>query len=177
MKAHNGQVEGIQVGWLRPTTTDATVQEMRGCPKEDNYMYGQGALHREEVSKMLEQYLQLLERTALLGPDEPSGLGMSGGDPDGEEFKRLPGAHVTAPYPDIFNHPELRKLVRERTGQDEEFLLRRTMLRQNVLGGESTGVQRYTPPCLTFKPWKTLRRTPNPQKNASVGVELRTINL
>lgn len=158
MKAHNGQVEGIQVGWLRPTTTDATVQEMRGCPKEDNYMYGQGALHREEVSKMLEQYLQLLERTALLGPDEPSGLGMSGGDPDGEEFKRLPGAHVTAPYPDIFNHPELRKLVRERTGQDEEFLLRRT-------------------PCLTFKPWKTLRRTPNPQKNASVGVELRTINL
>lgn len=153
IKANKGHVQGTQLGWLRPTTMDTPLEEMRRRLKEDDYVYLKGALPRDDVLKMREHYFQQFEGTALLDPDQPSGLGIYNpredainhkgigwGDPEGEELKRLIGAHVTAPYLDFVNHPQLRTLVRELMGWDEEVLLQRTMLRHNVPGGESTGV-------------------------------------
>ena len=153
IKANQGLVQGTHLGWLRPTTMNTPQDEMRKRLKEDDYIYLKGALPREDVLKMREHYFQQFQGTAMLDPDQPAGLGIynaredainhkgiGGGDPEGEELKRLLGAHVTAPYLDFVNHPRLRTLVRELMGWDEEVLLQRTMLRHNVPGGESTGV-------------------------------------
>lgn len=153
IKANKGYVEGTQLGWLKPTTMDTPLEEMRRRLKEDDYVYLKGALPREDVLEMRAHYFQQFEGTALLDPDKSPGLGIYNpqedainhkgigwGDPDGEELKRLIAAHVTAPYLDFVNHPKLRNLVRGLMGWDEEVLLQRTMLRHNVPGGESTGV-------------------------------------
>lgn len=153
IKANKGRVEGTQLGWLRATSMDTSLEEMRRRLKEDDYVYLKGALPREHVLKMREHYFQQFEGTALLDPDKSPGLGIYNpqedainhkgigwGDPEGEELKRLIAAHVTGPYLDFVNHPKLRTLVQELMGWDEEVLLQRTMLRHNVPGGESTGV-------------------------------------
>jgi phytanoyl-CoA hydroxylase len=153
IKANKGRVEGTQLGWLRPTSMDTPLEEMRRRLKEDDYVYLKGALPREHVLKMREHYFKQFEGTALLDPNKSPGVGIYNpredainhksigwGDPEGEELKRLIAAHVMAPYLDFVNHPKLRTLVQELMGWDKEVLLQRTMLRHNVPGGESTGV-------------------------------------
>jgi phytanoyl-CoA hydroxylase len=153
IRANQGHVQKAQLGWLRPTTMDTPLEEMRRRLEQDDYVFLKGALPREDVLKMREHYFQQFEGTGLLDPTKPVGegiynseddaskhKGIGGGDPEGEDLKRLLGAHVTAPYLNFVNHPKLRGLVRELMGWNEEVLLQRTMLRHNVPGGESTGV-------------------------------------
>lgn len=130
-----------------------SLEEMQRRLNEDDYLFLKGALPREDILKMREHYFQQFEGTGLLNPEKPAGqgiyntsddaskhVGIGGGDTEGEDLKRLLGAHVTAPYLDFVNHPKLRHLVRALMQWDEEVLLQRTMLRHNVPGGESTGV-------------------------------------
>ena len=126
---------------------------MRRRLKEDEYLFVKGLLPREDVLKMREHYFSQFEDTALLQPgarfvdglynssEDPSKhRGIGGGDPEGDDLKRLIEAHTKPQYLDFVNHPTLREKVRDLMGWDEEVLLQRTMLRHNVPRGEGTGV-------------------------------------
>jgi phytanoyl-CoA hydroxylase len=153
IKANRGHVEGTQLGWLRPTNMDTPLEEMRRRLKKDDYLFLKGALPREDVLKMRSHYFQQFAATTLLDPTKLPGLGIYNpaedainhkgigwGDPSGDELTRLIAAHTTAPYLSFVAHPQLRTLVRQLMGWEEEVILQRTMLRHNVPGGESTGV-------------------------------------
>lgn len=153
LKANQGLVPQPQLGWLKPTSLDTPLEEMRRRLDQDDYLYVKGVLPRADVLNMREHYFSQFEGTGLLDPQKPfvDGIynssedaskhrGIGGGNPDGEEMKRLLDAHVTAPYLSFVAHPKLRSMVRELMGWEEEVMLQRTMLRHNVPGGESTGV-------------------------------------
>ena len=57
-----------------------------------------------------------------------------------DELQRLIDAHVQQPYLDFVAHPRLRAMIRDLMQWDEEVILKRTMLRHNIPGGQSTGV-------------------------------------
>jgi len=66
--------------------------------------------------------------------------GIGGGEPVGDELESLVAAHVQQPYLDFVAHPQLRGMVRDMMGWDEEIMLTRTMFRHNIPGGRSTGL-------------------------------------
>lgn len=153
VQANQGSVPQPQLGWLRPTPADTPIAEMRKRLDEDDYLYVKGLLPRADVLRMREHYFSQYTGTALLDPTKPfvDGIfnpaesaadhkGIGGGDTEGEDLKRLAAAHTEAHYLTFLQHPQLRGTVRQLMGWDEEVLLRRTMLRHNVPGGESTGV-------------------------------------
>jgi len=153
VQANQGRVPGPQLGWLRSTLADTPIEEIRRRLEEDDYVFIKGLLPREDVLRMREHYFSQYAGTSLLDPTKPfvegvfnptesaeAHKGIGGGDTEGEDLKRLVGAHREANYLNFLQHPQLRGMVRELMGWDEEVLLQRTMLRHNVPGGESTGV-------------------------------------
>ena len=153
LRANNGYVEQAKLGWLRPTTLDTPVEEMRRRLDQDDYLFVKGVIPREDVLAMREHYFSQFKDTGLLKPGasavdgiyndaEDSALhrGIGGGDPMGEDLSVLVEAHTKPFYRSFVAHPRLRAKVRELMGWDEEVLLQRTMLRHNVPGGGSTGV-------------------------------------
>ena len=152
VRANSGHVSQSQLGWLRPTTMDTSLEEMKHRFSQDNYLYLKGALPRDDVLKMREHYFSQFTDTGLLDPSRPivdgaynadddpaKHLGIGGGDPLEEELARLTEAHRTETYRKFVTHSALTKVVRDLMGWDEEVLLTRTMLRHNVPGGTSTG--------------------------------------
>jgi len=154
LKANKGHVPRTQLGWLKPTSLDTPLDEMRQRLEEDEYLYVKGLIPRSDVLKMREHYFSQYAGTSLLkdgaplvdgiynSGDEPSlHAGIGAGDPSQQdELRRLTEAHKTEDYLNFVDHPALRKMVRDLMRWDEEVLLRRTMLRHNVPGGEGTGV-------------------------------------
>lgn len=153
LRANKGQVQQSKLGWLRPTAIDTPIEEIRRRLYEDDYVYLKGVIPREDVLSMREHYFSQYDGTGLLkaGTYPKDGIynnlddaslhrGIGGGNPQGEDMKRLVAAHVTPQYLSFVAHSNLRKMVRNIMGWDEEVLLQRTMLRHNVPGGDSTGV-------------------------------------
>jgi phytanoyl-CoA hydroxylase len=153
IQANQARVARPQLGWLRPTTADTPLEEMRHRLDQDDYLYVKGLIPRSEVLQMREHYFSEYAGTSLLDPTKPfiDGIfnpsepasahkGIGGGDTEGEDLKRLRAAHTTLSYLAFLKNPQLRQMVRDLMGWDEEVLLQRTMLRHNVPGGESTGV-------------------------------------
>lgn len=153
IQANQGRVARPQLGWLRSTTVDTPLEEMRRRLDQDNYLYVKGLIPRSLVLQMREHYFSQYAGTSLLDPTKPfvDGIfnpsepasahkGIGGGSTEGEDLKRLRGAHTTPNYLTFLKTPQLRQMVRDLMGWDEEVLLQRTMLRHNVPGGESTGV-------------------------------------
>ena len=153
LNANEGRVEQPQLGWLRPTSKDTPLEEMRERLEKDEYLFVKGVLPREDVMTMREQYFSQFASTGLLKPntafadaiyndaeDPFTHKGIGGGDAVGEELQRLTEAHADPRYRHFLNHPDLRKMVRDLKGWDEEVLLERTMLRHNVPHGAATGV-------------------------------------
>lgn len=148
-----GSISRSQLGWLRPTSVDTPVAEMRRRLFEDEYVFVKGLLPREDVLKMREHYFSQFRGFGLLKPgtDPVDGIynsaeevslhnGIGGGEPTGEELQALVTAHVQKPYLDFVAHPNLRAMVRDLMGWDEEVMLMRTMLRHNIPSGKSTGI-------------------------------------
>jgi len=132
---------------------DTPLDEMRERLEKDQYLFVKGLIPREDVMKMRAQYFSQFASTGILKPNTPfsAGIyndeddpklhrGIGGGDPAGEELDRLVDAHAQPEYRQFLNHPNLRQLVRELKGWDEEVLLQRSMLRHNVPHGACTGV-------------------------------------
>ena len=153
VQANQGRVPQPQLGWLRPTPADASVEEMRRRLDQDDYLFVKGLIPRAEVLQMRAHYFSQYAGTALLDPSKPfvdgvfnpsepasAHRGIGGGDTEGDDLERLRGAHTTPDYLSFLKIPQLRQMVRDLMGWDEEVLLQRTMLRHNVPGGEGTGV-------------------------------------
>jgi phytanoyl-CoA hydroxylase len=103
----------------------------------------------------MRSYFQNYEDTDLLEPQTTSvdGIFNSSKDPlhhggigAGElplselEVQKLITSHQLQEYLRLLEHYDLRQMVRDIMGWEEEILLRRTMLRHNVPGGLSTGI-------------------------------------
>jgi phytanoyl-CoA hydroxylase len=153
LAANSGHVPHSQLGWLRPTSIDTPIEEMRRRLDTDNYVFVKGVIPREDVLRMRSHYFSKFTKTGLLDPEVDPALGIydpsadpaahrgiGGGDPMGDELSILTAAHTDPDYRGFVAHPKLRQMVRALMGWDEEILLNRTMLRHNVPGGESTGV-------------------------------------
>lgn len=154
VRAIEGTIPQPLLGWLRPTSADTPIEEMRRRLFEDEYVFVKGLLPRDDVLRTREHYFSQFQTSGLLknGTQPVDGIynsnddvslhnGIGGGGPRGDdELNRLVAAHVKQPYLDFVAHPRLRSMVRDLTGWDDEVMLQRTMLRHNVPGGHSTGV-------------------------------------
>ncbi|KIW64175.1 hypothetical protein PV04_09128 [Phialophora macrospora] len=154
VRAIQGFIPRPTLGWLRETPADTPLEEIRRRLFEDEYVFVKGLLPRDDVLKMREHYFRQFESLRLLTPGtEPvEGIynsaedpalhnGIGGGEPTGnDELQRLVEAHVQQRYLDFVAHPMLRGMVRDLMQWEEEVLVKRTMLRHNIPGGQSTGV-------------------------------------
>ena len=73
-------------------------------------------------------------------PLHHGGIGAGALPPDELEVQKMISSHLLQEYLHFLDHRDLRQMVREIMGWEEEILLRRTMLRHNVPGGLSTGI-------------------------------------
>ncbi|KIY01348.1 uncharacterized protein Z520_02900 [Fonsecaea multimorphosa CBS 102226] len=154
VRAIQGSIPQSMLGWLRETPSETPVEEIRRRLFEDEYVFVKGLLPRDDVLKTRGHYFSQFHSLGLLkadtdpvdgiyNSDENISLhnGIGGGGPTGdEELERLVAAHVQQPYLDFVAHPKLRTMVRNIMGWEEEVLVKRTMLRHNIPGGQSTGV-------------------------------------
>ncbi|EXJ75082.1 uncharacterized protein A1O5_01778 [Cladophialophora psammophila CBS 110553] len=154
VRAIQGSIPQSMLGWLRETSSEAPIEEIRRRLFEDEYVFVKGLLPRDDVLKTREHYFSQFKSLGLQKPDtdpmdgiynmaEDISLhnGIGGGGPIGtEELQRLVKAHVQQSYLDFVAHPKLREMVRIIMGWEEEILAKRTMLRHNIPGGQSTGV-------------------------------------
>lgn len=154
IRAIRGSIPQSMLGWLRETPAETPIDEIRSRLFEDEYVFVKGLLPRDDVLKTREHYFSQFQSLGLLKPstspvegiynsdDDPAlHNGIGGGEPtDNEELQRLVEAHVQQPYLDFVAHPKLRAMVRNLMQWDEEVLVKRTMLRHNIPGGQSTGV-------------------------------------
>ncbi|EXJ55643.1 hypothetical protein A1O7_08572 [Cladophialophora yegresii CBS 114405] len=154
LRAIQGSIPQPMLGWLRETPADTPLEEIRRRLFEDEYVFVKGLLPRDDVLRTREHYFSQFESLGLLKPgtepvegsynpaeDPALHNGIGGGEPAGsDELQRLVEAHVQQPYLDFVAHPKLRGMVRDLMQWDEEVLVKRTMLRHNIPGGQSTGV-------------------------------------
>ncbi|KIW82326.1 hypothetical protein Z517_05353 [Fonsecaea pedrosoi CBS 271.37] len=152
--AIQGSIPQSMLGWLRETPSETPIEEIRRRLFEDEYVFVKGLVPRDDVLKMREHYFGQFKSLGLLKPDtdpvdgiynmaEDISLhnGIGGGGPAGhDELEQLVKAHVQQPYLDFVAHPKLRAMVRNIMDWEEEVLVKRTMLRHNIPGGQSTGV-------------------------------------
>ena len=52
---HGSEVDPASIGWLRPTSVDTPLEEMRRRFKADGYVYIKGLIPRKDVLDMREQ--------------------------------------------------------------------------------------------------------------------------
>ncbi|KAL3965311.1 hypothetical protein ACCO45_002315 [Purpureocillium lilacinum] len=128
--SNQGKIASQNLGWMRPTTTDTPLEEMRERLRQDGYLFVKNLIPRKDVLRVRKDYFQRYAPTGILEP---------GSDPEAG-VRTMTDAHKTPEYLAFLEHANLRGFVRELMGWDSEVLLRRTMLRHNVPGGLSTAV-------------------------------------
>ncbi|EMR68730.1 putative phytanoyl- hydroxylase protein [Eutypa lata UCREL1] len=159
---NDGLLEPEQVGPLRKSYPDETLEELHQRYQEDGYLFLKGVIPRDDVLKAREAYFSLLSPSGVLAPgtnpvdgifdarkdklDYP-GIGAgstdANGRPRGGLFVDLAlRAHTEPWYKDDFcQHPALRSFIAKFTGWGEKTLsLRRTLLRNNTPGNKAIGV-------------------------------------
>lgn len=154
VRALQGSIPKSSLGWLRETSADTSIEEIRRRLLEDEYVFVKGLIPREDVLKARENYFSQFKSLDLLKPDTSfvDGIynsaedpamhnGVGGGEPTGiDELQRLVEAHVGQPYLKFVAHPRLRKMIRDIMEWEEEVLVKRTMLRHNIPGGQAAGI-------------------------------------
>ncbi|KAJ5438320.1 uncharacterized protein N7458_009318 [Penicillium daleae] len=162
MKAGNGDPLP-DIGLLKPSTMDLPMGELRKRYNEDGYLWMKGILDEEKVLDVREQYFRFMTENG------DTGILAKGTDPrdgifSGEDWRNflLPGAlrvfnglsdegafvdkafkaHVADFYQQFKVNVEkpLREFVGELRQFRDPMLLKRTLLRCNVPGGETTPV-------------------------------------
>jgi phytanoyl-CoA hydroxylase len=153
IRAIQGSIPQGMLGWLRETPADTPIEEIRHRLFQDEYVFVKGLLPRNDVLEARDHYFSQFESLGLLKPgtapvdgiysgeDPALHNGIGGGEPAAkDELRRLVGAHVQQPYLDFVAHPKLRGMVRDLMQWEQEVLVKRTMLRHNIPGGQSTGI-------------------------------------
>lgn len=159
LKLHSsgGPIDKHSLGWLEPTAKDTPLEEMREKYARDGYLWVKNVLPVEDVWKMRETYFEYLPGLTKEGVPKREGvfcgddwrLWMQPGklrskfgfqDRNTEYIQRMVDAHLTSWYRDFCEHPELKAFIRYLTGWKDTTLLRRSILRPNIPGGETTQV-------------------------------------
>ncbi|KIW52496.1 hypothetical protein PV05_08128 [Exophiala xenobiotica] len=134
-----GRVAASQLGWLRSTPANATIDEIRQRLQDDGYVWVKSVLPREDVLGMREHFFSQFAGRGLLKPgtaavdgiynaadDVSLHWGVGDGNPQGdEELRRLTNVHTTAQYLQFVNHSALRKTVHDITGWDKSCCIAR----------------------------------------------------
>ncbi|CAK3834422.1 Hypothetical predicted protein [Lecanosticta acicola] len=143
------------VGWMRITTPDTPLEEMRSRFAEDGYLYVKNLLPRADVLDVREAYFHHMSPTGILAPNTSprDGIFNPSADPvahhgnggrdlpsDDAKVHRLIQAHTLPTYLAFLSHPTLRSFVQNFMAWDGDVLVKRTLLRHNVPGGFSTGI-------------------------------------
>ncbi|KAL8825056.1 MAG: hypothetical protein Q9191_004643 [Dirinaria sp. TL-2023a] len=153
LRSNRGKyVEPSSTGWMRPTSRDTPVEEMRRRYKEDGYVWIKNLMPREDVYDMREHYFTHMSPTGLLLPNtsprdgifnsalDPLAHQGVGGTPEQSALELIDAAHATPVYRKFLTHPDLRGFVREFMGWEQEVLLKRGILRHHSPGSLSTGI-------------------------------------
>lgn len=165
---NDGPLDQSQIGYLKPTTLDTPLEEIRRRYEEDGYVFLKGLIPRADVLKAREEYFDLLSPSGVLKPgtsavegifnpdndklDYP-GIGAGQSDANGkpcgphpeiaEKFVDLAlQAHSEDWYKETFcKHPDLLNFVKDFTGwKDDTMAIKRTLLRNNTPGNRAIGV-------------------------------------
>ncbi|KAF9640895.1 hypothetical protein BFW01_g12701 [Lasiodiplodia theobromae] len=165
LKANNGGPLP-DIGFLRPSTTDLPIEELRKRYEEDGYLWMKGLLDRAAVLHMREQYFAFMSSadsdTGILAPHThprdgifspgadwrafllPGALRVFNGLPDSGVFvDKVVQAHVADFYHDFkqrVGSSTLTGFAGRLRRFKEPLLLKRSLLRCNVPGGETTPV-------------------------------------
>lgn len=161
---NDGKLAQWQIGWLRPSTLDLPLEELRQRFAEDGYLFVKGLLPRDAVIEMRKRYFEFLAPTGILKPDTQPVQGIFDDTKDGLEFPGIgagaaggnghPGEHAAvfvdralqAHYQDWYaedfcKHPALANFVARLTGWGTNtHAYTRTLLRNNVPKNKAIGV-------------------------------------
>ncbi|KAG8416816.1 hypothetical protein J3459_013604 [Metarhizium acridum] len=153
--SNEGKVAQENLGWLRPTSKDTSIPEMRKRLKEDGYLFVKSLIPREDVLKVRSEYFTRYAPTGILepgtsaeagifnsnqSPQAHGGIGAGELPPTDLQVTTMTDAHKAPEYLNFVAHTDLRSFIRNLMGWDNEVLLQRTMLRHNVPGALSTAV-------------------------------------
>jgi phytanoyl-CoA hydroxylase len=132
------------VGWLKETTVDTPLDEMRKRFDDDGYLYIKHLIPREDVLDVRQKYFEHLEPTGILKPgtsprdgifddtQDPivhNGVGGRDLPEDLERQRLLTSAHTLPVYLEFLEHPDCRGFSREFMGWRNDVILKRTLLR------------------------------------------------
>lgn len=162
---NDGLLRPDQVGQLKLSSADLSMDELRHRYKEDGYVFMKGLLPREDVLKAREEYFKMLSPSGVLKPgtqpvdgifdpekdaaDYPGiGAGAAGnngrpGAATAEKFVDLAlDAHYAVWYKEkLCKHPIVKDFVARLTKWgDNTFAVKRSLLRNNTPGNKAIGV-------------------------------------
>lgn len=147
IRANEGPyVNSDGVGWLKQSTPDMPVEELRQRFKDDGYLWVKGLIPRETVLEMREAYFRNFQSTGMLKPGTSLRDGVANpANANDAAFKKteeeiLVQAHVSSEYLIFLNHPALRSFIRDFMGWKTELMVKRTLLRHNVPYGPSAPI-------------------------------------
>jgi len=145
---HGAYLDQNSVGWLKQTSVDASLEEMRARYSADGYLFIKGLIPREDVLDVRQRYFEHLAPTGILKPgtsprdgifnntQDPivhNGVGGRDLPEDAERQRLLESAHTLPGYLAFLKHPDLRAFVRKLMGWDRDVILKRTLLRSVLL--------------------------------------------
>lgn len=141
---YGAYLDQASVGWMKETSIDTPLAEMRERFDSDGYIFLKGVMPREDVYDVRQAYFEHLAPTGILKPGTSArdGIFTVGEDPiahngvggqdlpeDIDRVDRLTSAHTLPMYLGLLEHPKLRTFVREFMGWDRDVLIKRTLLR------------------------------------------------
>lgn len=163
---NDGLLRPDQVGFLKESTPDTPIEELRRRYDEDGYVFLKGLIPREDVLKAREEYFTMLAPSGVLKPGSNAVEGIFDSAKDSLDYpgigagtiggNRKPGAaaaekfielaleaHYADWYKEIFcKHPALKDMVARISGWGDENTLgvKRSLLRNNTPGNKAIGV-------------------------------------
>ena len=145
---YGSHIDPTMVGWLKPTSKDTPVEEIRDRYLRDGYVWIKGIIPRDEVFDIREYYFSNIAPTGMLEPSSNPRDGIFnhkldpiihqglGATPEKSHESLLDAIHASPEYHQFLAHPKLREWVRRLTGWEKEVILKRGLIRHNVPGSK-----------------------------------------
>ncbi|KAI9731685.1 MAG: hypothetical protein M1834_004474 [Cirrosporium novae-zelandiae] len=161
---NDGPLQPSQIGYLKPSSPDLPLDELRRRLQQDGYLFVKGLLPRDAVLKARQEYFKFISPTGVLKPGTEPVDGIFDSAKDKGKFPGIgagavgmnghPGehaatfvdlalkAHTQDWYAEDFcKHPALSNFIAKLTGWGLNTLgIQRTLLRNNVPGTKAIGV-------------------------------------
>jgi len=161
---NDGPLLPSEISYLRPSSPDLPLEELRNRYNTDGYLFLKGIIPRAAVLKSREEYFKFLAPSGVLRPGTDPVQGIYDSEKDTAQFPGIgsgaaggnghPGehaatfvdlalkAHAKEWYAeDLCRHPALLEFMARFTGWEDNTLpFRRTLLRNNIPGTKAIGV-------------------------------------